>query len=108
MVIWKRLPLPGAGSLSDPGWTYDYSTAPGARETDYDPGMHIIDIIRVSITIPIFVCSISLVSTDDLIFWGYGLWYTRLAEVRKVRFQDLRVLVGGRERSLYAEETCGF
>jgi hypothetical protein len=52
--------------------------------------MHIIDVIRVSITLLIFVCSRSLASTGDLILglWGKGV---------KVRFRDLKVLVGGRK-----------
>jgi hypothetical protein len=43
------------------------------------------------------VYPISLASIGDPIFWGYGPWYTRPAEVRKHASRDLRALVGGRE-----------
>jgi hypothetical protein len=83
----SRAPKPR--SPSDPGRTTfstAASTAPGARETDYDSSMHVIDIVRVMLTLLVFTCSMSLVSTGDLVFWGYGPWYTRPAEVRKYVF----------------------
>ena len=62
------------------------STAPGARETEYETSMHAIDLVRVLFTLFAFACSLSLISTGDLVFWGYGPWFTRPGEVRKYVF----------------------
>jgi len=58
--------------------------------------MHTIDIIRVSITLLVFVSSISLVSTGDLIFRVMG-HDTPDQHRCESTFSDPRVLVGGRE-----------
>lgn len=83
----SRAPKPR--SPSDPSRTTfstAASTAPSARETDYEYSMHVIDIVRVVLTLFAFACSMSLISTGDLVFWGYGPWYTRPAEMRKYIF----------------------
>jgi hypothetical protein len=101
----SRAPKPR--SPSDPSRTTfstATSTAPGARETGYDSGMHTIDIIRVSITLLVFVASISLVSTGDLIFGVMG-HDTPDQHRCESTFSGSEGLGGRQRRALYAEET---
>jgi hypothetical protein len=83
----SRAPKPR--SPSDPSRTTfstAVSTAPGARETDYEASVHVIDIVRVVLTLLVMACSVSWLSTGDLLLWGYGPWFTRPAEVRRYVF----------------------